>query len=159
MIKKTYELICKYNRKETTTWGSFDSRIVNKCQATDPTIPRYFSVQKVIYLVVLNVFGFLPFVYLGEKFFEIPCFSMKQAKKSFSWKVVIIVAILNWIIHNRLLFWHFHKRGIRLFAWTLNEESDFIDAFGKGFDGIMTDCPHKLSTFLENHFENLLQNN
>ena len=41
-----------------------------------------------------------------------------------------------------------HSLGIEIHPWTLNQESDWKSAISLGVDGIITDYPRKLTTFL-----------
>ena len=41
-----------------------------------------------------------------------------------------------------------HKLGVEVHPWTLNEESDWRKAVSMGVDGIITDYPRKLVSFL-----------
>jgi len=61
--------------------------------------------------------------------------------------------IINWFITDSLFLWHIQRRGAILQAWTLNEEEDFIDAFAKGFHGIITDFPSRLRKFVDKHVD------
>ena len=48
------------------------------------------------------------------------------------------------------LFRHFQRRGIQVYLFIINEESDFDHCFDTlGVDGVMTDYPTKLEDYLK----------
>lgn len=51
----------------------------------------------------------------------------------------------------KILSYHFQKRGILTFYWVCNYDDDFRKAISHGANGIMTDNPATLSTFIEKY--------
>jgi len=58
-----------------------------------------------------------------------------------------LVKALVWI--SKPLNSHLKKRGIKVFYWVLNDQEYWQYAIDLGADGVITDCPSELSSFLE----------
>lgn len=58
-----------------------------------------------------------------------------------------MVRIIN--IVTRPLIWHLKRRGIVSFGWVCNTREAFDNAVKGGFQGIMTDDPFLLDSYLK----------
>lgn len=61
----------KYNREKLTVWGSFRESVAKKLHKQNPNVEMYFSARGCIKLMVLTLFGLLPFVRFKESYLEI----------------------------------------------------------------------------------------
>lgn len=52
---------------------------------------------------------------------------------------------------SKSLFMHLRKRGVNVYLWVLNSDEEYKRAFELGADGVMTDFPSRLASFLERH--------
>ncbi len=65
---------------------------------------------------------------------------------------MIFVVLVTMIRNSKNLYKHLRRRGVPVIVWVLNEEEEFqeaLDIFGEQIDGMMTDCPTKLVTFVK----------
>lgn len=52
------------------------------------------------------------------------------------------------VVVDRPTVEHFHRRGMAVFVWTVDEEADMRDLLAAGVDGVMTDRPDLLARVL-----------
>ena len=76
---------------------------------------------------------------------------MKKRRANIFIRMVFVV-LVTMIRNSKNLYKHLRKRGVPVIVWVLNEEEEFQEAhdiFGEQIDGMMTDCPTKLVTFVK----------
>ena len=64
---------------------------------------------------------------------------------------MVAVGMFALIRNSRNLYRHLRARGVPVIVWVLNDEEEFqeaLDLYGEDIDGMMTDCPSKLSEFV-----------
>ncbi|XP_038059467.1 lysophospholipase D GDPD1-like isoform X1 [Patiria miniata] len=149
LIHKVLDMIIEYKREEITVVGNFSESVVQKCHKRDHVHPLIFSLGGIGKLVLLFYSGLLPFWPLKETFVEIPLDSVikfnfdlqKRWQKALLW-------MLDFLLINSVLFRHLQRRGIKVYVWVLNYETQWDRAMSKGVDGIMTDYPVKLAEYM-----------
>ncbi|XP_075174668.1 lysophospholipase D GDPD3 isoform X2 [Anomaloglossus baeobatrachus] len=134
LIRKVSELVKKYQRMERTIWASTSDKVMKKCRQENPEMPFMFTPLRGVLLLLLYYTGLLPFVDLPESVVE-----------------TFMPSLINRLIMRRSLFQHLQARGIQVYLWVLNQDSDFRRAFDCGVTGVMTDYPSKLHTFLQEY--------
>ncbi|XP_073504865.1 lysophospholipase D GDPD1-like isoform X2 [Phyllobates terribilis] len=134
LIRKVSELVKKYQRTERTIWASTSDKVMKKCRKENPEMPFMFTPRRGVTLLLLYYTGLLPFVDLPESVVE-----------------TYMPSLINRLIMRKSLFQHLQARGIQVYLWVLNQDSDFRRAFDCGVTGVMTDYPSKLRTFLQEY--------
>ncbi|KAL1451636.1 hypothetical protein WDU94_005994, partial [Cyamophila willieti] len=71
LIEHVSDLIDRYNRSDLTVWGHVSSKISKKLYKKKPDMNRFFSMQRVVQLLLLYYSGLLPFFPLQETHLEI----------------------------------------------------------------------------------------
>lgn len=154
LITKVNELIREFNREDLCIWGSRTSTVVDKLYQLNPDIPVFFSIRRVLVLLLWFYTGLLPFIPLKEAALEIimPSLALKSVDGSTpwanTWRSRFIVRLLDRLMMRPSLFRHLEQRGIQTYLWVLNEEQDWDRAFKLGVAGVMTDFPSKLKDYL-----------
>jgi len=143
-------------RESTVVWGSSSDEASQMCQNFNQDIPFFFSEKRLYVLLGLFYTGFLPFVNLPESFIELPIpvlsiqrggpYTLWTEPPRFWW---IVAWVMEKLMISQILFRHLKRRGIRVVTWTLDCQEDFQTAFDLGFEGIITDYPSALKTFLD----------
>ena len=153
LIQNVAELVLKHNRYDKTVWGNMNESKNYQCFTTDPKIPMFFSISKVILVYLMFYLGLIGFFPIKESFFSIPFVKIGLNKFSdhLSSTQKISLTILDFMSMNRLLFWHLQKRGIKVVLFVLNSEKAFASAIKYNIDGIMTDFPSLLVKFNNKH--------
>ena len=60
------------------------------------------------------------------------------------------MSVMGALIVRPALLRHFQRRGIQVYLFIINEETDFDHCFDTlGVDGVMTDYPTKLEAYLK----------
>ncbi|CAM1306712.1 GDPD1 (predicted) [Pycnogonum litorale] len=154
LIQQVSDLIEKYERQSITVWGNFQESIIRKCCQVNPNIPIMFSLRRVIILLLLTYTGLLPFVPIKESCLEVFLPKIYPKKKTELFKTQNILKSFVFFVADKMLmkkfiFDHLDKRGIQVFLWVLNDETDFNEAFKLGAHGVMTDYPIALKEFLD----------
>ncbi|XP_063974019.1 lysophospholipase D GDPD1-like isoform X2 [Diachasmimorpha longicaudata] len=157
LISKVSDLIKQYNREEYTVWGNFSNEITRKCYETNPKVNLFFSMKRVMTLILLMYSGLLPFVSLKETHLEIflPSIYLRKGGLSATFLPLhkVVCHMTNLLLIRPCLFNHLQARGIHVYFWVLNREEEYERAFRLGATGVMTDYPTKLKTFLNNNYE------
>jgi len=152
-VEPILEVIREYKKEKTIAWGSFGDAVNQKCYRLAPEIPLIFGLRPLIKIVALFYLGLLPFFPIKESYLEIPMLgrilrhhdgSQSDRNTRAKW-----LKVLDWFMLSPCLFRHLQRRGIQVYAWVLNDEEDFDAAFHLGFDGVMTDFPSKLKSYLD----------
>ncbi|XP_073504862.1 lysophospholipase D GDPD1-like isoform X1 [Phyllobates terribilis] len=154
LIRKVSELVKKYQRTERTIWASTSDKVMKKCRKENPEMPFMFTPRRGVTLLLLYYTGLLPFVDLPESVVEtympslinrtyFPNHSLMRSR--------FLVYLQDKLIMRKSLFQHLQARGIQVYLWVLNQDSDFRRAFDCGVTGVMTDYPSKLRTFLQEY--------
>ncbi|GAV05464.1 hypothetical protein RvY_15595-2 [Ramazzottius varieornatus] len=157
LVHKTSELIKEFKREHLTVWGNFHHIMIEKCYRENSNIPIFFSIRRVLITVLAFWTGFLPFMPIKEQVFSVPMPSIflggdkNFAVGKFSNRIVFWV--MDKIMMRKALFDHLKKRGVTVFLWVLNNEAEFDRAIALGANGIMTDFPTALRTYLDKHPE------
>lgn len=154
LIEQTVQLVEKYQRENLVIWGNNNSVVVDKLYEKNPNVAVFFSLRRVLLLLVWFYTGLLPFVPLKERFFDVPlidCFSKMRTEPTRMQK--FLISIVDFIFTSKVLIAHLRKRGIPTYFWVLNDEEDFQKAFDLGAEGVMTDCPTKLREWLNEHVQ------
>ncbi|XP_078508512.1 lysophospholipase D GDPD1-like [Lissotriton helveticus] len=151
LIKKVSDLVRRYHRCDRTIWASVNNRIMKKCRAENPQMPFMFTKQRGALLLLLFYTGLLPFVPLPESVMETVMPSIINRTflpENKLLKNKYLVRLQEKLMMRRTLVQHLQDRGIQVYFWVLNQESDFQKAWSLGATGIMTDYPSKLRGFL-----------
>ncbi|XP_018414597.1 PREDICTED: glycerophosphodiester phosphodiesterase domain-containing protein 1-like [Nanorana parkeri] len=154
LIKKVSDLVNKYQRTERTIWASTSNPVMKKCRKENPDMPFMFTPRRGIILLLLYYTGLLPFVPIPESVVEIympsiinrTYFPHNQLMRN-----RFLVRLQDKIMMRKGLFRHLQARGIQVYLWVLNQESDFQRAFKCGATGVMTDYPSQLHRFLQQY--------
>ncbi|CAG0917484.1 unnamed protein product [Notodromas monacha] len=153
LIATTADLIAQFKREKLTVWGNTSSKVTEKCYSVNPSIGLLFSMRRVVQIVILFYCGLLPYFPIRETHLEIPmphCFFHFMPNPSK--KQRFIVALMDKLLMRRSLFEHLQKRGIPVYLWVLNDPIEWDRAFNElRVDGVMTDFPSKLATYLKQH--------
>uniref|UniRef100_A0A8D8LZQ0 Glycerophosphodiester phosphodiesterase domain-containing protein 1 n=2 Tax=Cacopsylla melanoneura TaxID=428564 RepID=A0A8D8LZQ0_9HEMI len=114
---------------------------------------RFFSMQRVVQLLLLYYSGLLPFVPIRETHLEIflPQIFKKYLKVTSVSSKPRLVQLIDFLLVRKPLFDHLQKRGIHVYLWVLNNEEEFETASKLGVTGIMTDYPTRLNQYLNTH--------
>ncbi|XP_053326546.1 lysophospholipase D GDPD3 isoform X1 [Spea bombifrons] len=154
LIKKVSDLVKRYQRTDRTIWASMSDRIMRKCQAVNPDMPVMFTPRRGALLLLLYYSGLLPFVPLRESVVESYMPSIIN-RTYFPHSPLLrnrfLVYLQDKLMMRKGLFRHLEERGIQIYLWVLNQESDFQRALDCGASGIMTDYPSKLHRFLQTY--------
>jgi len=151
-VEPVLEIIREFKKEKTVVWGSFSEEVNRKCFHLAPEIPLLFGIKPLIKIVILFYLGLLPFFPIRESYLEIPMLgrirrghdiSQSDRNSRATW-----LKVLDYLMLNSYLFRHLQRRGIQVYAWVLNCEEDFDAAFKLGFDGVMTDFPSLLKSYL-----------
>lgn len=151
LLCKVTSLVREFKREGITVIGSFSSHLSGKCQEMNPDLLHFCCFCKVLKILVSFYLGLLPFLTINESFFEIMMPSVGFDKNNClptNLKSRIFLRMVDFIIMNRFLFRHLQRRGIRVYVWVLNHEDQFERALAYGVDGIMTDYPSKLTSYM-----------
>jgi len=154
LITKVIDMLEEFDRKEISVLTNFHSKTINACYEKDPTIPVCFSIQRCVFLLASFYFGLLPFLPLKESFLELPLPRTILRRPDILANHRYLVHIADKLMMSPVLFRHLQRRGIQVYLWVINEEEDFAYCFDRlGVDGVMTDYPSKLSTYLNKKSE------
>ncbi|CAI9531753.1 unnamed protein product [Staurois parvus] len=152
LIKKVSDLVKKYRRTERTIWASTSDPVMKKCRKENPDMPFMFTPRRGIILLILYYTGLLPFVPLPEAVVETYMPSIIN-RTYFPHNALMrnrfLVRLQDKLMMRKGLFQHLQARGIQVYLWVLNQESDFQRAFDCGATGVMTDYPSKLHRFIQ----------
>jgi len=164
LLDKVAAMIKEFDREEITPWGNFRETVNQKCFNKNPAIPLIFSMKRVAIALALFYTGLLPFIPLKESCFEIlmpstatKLFDLSDRVPRLTWKHRVLVWIIDLLLMRPMLFRHLQRRGMYVFVWVLNDDEDYERAYRLGADGVMTDFPTKLRSFLDKN-ESLLSN-
>ncbi|XP_067883856.1 lysophospholipase D GDPD1-like [Heterodontus francisci] len=152
LIRKVSDLVKKYHREEITVWATKSKQKMQSCHKENPYMPMSFTSRRIIWTLLLFYAGFLPFVPLPESCFE--CFMPSIINRYYFPEMPIlrnkhVARLLDWLLMRKSLIRHLTDRGIQVYFWVLNEESDYRQALDYGVTGVMTDYPSKLRKFLD----------
>ncbi|XP_071975633.1 lysophospholipase D GDPD3 [Engystomops pustulosus] len=154
LIKKVSELVRRYHRAEKTIWASTSDQVMKKCRKENPEMPFMFTPRRGFLLLFLYYTGLLPFVDLPESVVETYMPSLIN-RTYFPHNSLMrnrfLVYLQDKLMMRKSLFQHLQDRGIQVYLWVLNQDSDFRRAFDCGVTGVMTDYPSKLRTFLQEY--------
>ncbi|XP_029462870.1 lysophospholipase D GDPD3 isoform X2 [Rhinatrema bivittatum] len=151
LIKKVSDLVKRYQRSDRTVWASVSSTIMKKCRRENPDMPFSFTQARGLLLLVLFYTGLLPFVPLQECLVEsvMPSIiSRTFFPKSRIMQNRTLAKLMEKLMMRKSLIKHLQDRGIQIYLWVLNQESDFQKAWDFGATGIITDYPSSLGKFL-----------
>ncbi|XP_063286925.1 lysophospholipase D GDPD3 [Pelobates fuscus] len=156
LIKKVSDLVRRYHRTNMTIWASMSDRIMKKCQAENPDMPIMFTPRRGLILLLLYYTGLLPFVPLRESVVETYMPSLINRTYFPHNRLMsnpFLVSLQDKLFMQKGLFQHLKDRGIQVYLWVLNQDSDYQRALDYGVTGIMTDFPSKLKAFLQRYEE------
>lgn len=152
LIEKLVNLLREFNRIETVAVGSKSNDIMDKIHKLEPDIPLVFSAKRVFLTYVSFYVGLLPFLPIKESCLELPLPSVifNSFPTMFGKWSGLIHCLLNSFFMRPALFRHLQRRGCHIYLWVTNEESEFDESFKDyNVDGVMTDYPTKLRTYLD----------
>lgn len=152
LIREVSNLIKQYNREDITVWGTFSNKVTSKCYKENQNIPLIMSFQRALLILILYYMWLLPFCPIKESAFEMvmPKVFNDIGRKYFNSKIGRMFGkFLDYLIMDKKFIGHLNERGIFTSLWVLNNEVDFKRAYDVGVQGVMTDYPSKLRTFLE----------
>lgn len=149
LIHKVSDLVEKHKRYGNTVWGNMSEAKNDLSYSTNPEIHMFMSIRKVAFTYVSFYLGFIGLVPMKEAVFDIPMPSAigKAFGDHLSTFQKILVHIAQFLMMNRLVFWHLRRRGIKVIVFVLNNSEGFTLASQYNVDGIMTDFPSRLVEF------------
>ncbi|XP_069840632.1 lysophospholipase D GDPD3 [Dendropsophus ebraccatus] len=154
LIKKVSELVKRYQRVDRTIWASTSDRVMKKCRKENPQMPFMFTPRRGLTLLLLYYTGLLPFVDLPESVVETympSIINRTYFPEHALMRNRFLVYLQEKLMMRRSLFQHLQDRGIQIYLWVLNQDSDYRRAFDCGVTGVMTDYPSKLHSFLREY--------
>jgi glycerophosphoryl diester phosphodiesterase len=96
----------------------------------------------------------LPFYPIKESAFEVPMPKIYNdiGRKYFNSRIGSMFGMfLDYLAMDKKLIAHLNARGMFTSFWVLNNEKDFKRAYEVGIQGVMTDYPTKLRSFLRDN--------
>nr|NP_001187824.1 glycerophosphodiester phosphodiesterase domain-containing protein 1 [Ictalurus punctatus]ADO29168.1 glycerophosphodiester phosphodiesterase domain-containing protein 1 [Ictalurus punctatus] len=174
LIKKISELVKKFRREHITVWGSFSDVVNRKCQQENPDIATFVPIRRTVAIILAYYLGLLPFLSLTDDFFEVPlmcnfgrmpnvveyiksCAASIPSFLKFSCTdddiVHLAILLADYLLMSRRLVDHLRSRGMSVFFWVCNSETDFDRAFSMGKVAVVTDYPSELVSYLSKHPE------
>ncbi|KAM4632610.1 lysophospholipase D GDPD3 [Discoglossus pictus] len=154
LIAKVSKLVKHYQRSDRTIWASMRDSIMKRCRAENPDMPVMFTPRRGIIVLLLYYTGLLPFVSLPESVVETYMPSLINRTYFPHNRLMrnrFLVYVQEKLMMRRGLYQHLQARGIQVYLWVLNKDSDYQKAMDYGVTGIMTDYPSKLRSFLRRH--------
>ncbi|XP_063791365.1 lysophospholipase D GDPD3 isoform X2 [Pseudophryne corroboree] len=154
LIKRISELVKKYHRTDRTIWACTTDSVMKKCRKENPDMPVMFTPRRGILLLLLYYSGLLPFVPLSESVVETympSIINRTYFPHNSLMRNRFLVYLQDKLMMRKSLFEHLEARGIQVYLWVLNQDSDYQRAYDCGATGIMTDYPSKLHAFLRRH--------
>nr|XP_017198046.1 lysophospholipase D GDPD3 isoform X2 [Oryctolagus cuniculus] len=117
LIQKIAGLARRFERSEITIWASEKSSIMKKCKAANPEMPRSFTMNRGLWVLLLYYLGLLPFVPIPERFFL--CFLPTIINRTYfpfscSGLNQLAAVVCKWAIMRRSLIRHLEERGVQL---------------------------------------------
>lgn len=155
LIEEVAKLIEKFHRERLTIWGSLYETVARKCHKRNGKILTFAPTKYIIWLLVSYVVGILPYLSIPYDCIELPMVSVIRSPellKRRKWNRLVprtILCVLDSLISSRLLIEHLRLRGIPVFYWVCNSETEFKTAFELGVSGVMTDYPSLLTAYLK----------
>ncbi|KAJ6643230.1 Lysophospholipase D GDPD1 [Pseudolycoriella hygida] len=158
LIKQVSALINEFERAELTVWGSFNNEVCKECYRVNPDVRLFFSVKRVVILLICAITGLLPFVPIKETHYEIFLpMALKKRRLMQVQQLPLSEKFLFWACETFLvwkpLISHLKKRGIHVYFWVCNDENEFAQCNELGATGCMTDRPTLLREFLNKSTE------
>ena len=146
LVNSVSELILKHDRLKNTVWGNMTEAKTDLCYSVNHDVTLFFSIRKVILTYLMFYLGVIGFYPMKEAVFDIPMPStlVDQFSDVLSCWQKVLAHVVNFLMMNRLLFWHLRRRGIKVVVFVLNHEKNFTVAEQYNVDGIMTDFPSRL---------------
>ncbi|XP_053550600.1 lysophospholipase D GDPD3 [Bombina bombina] len=154
LIKKVSDLVKRYQRTNRTIWASMSDSIMRKCRAENADMPSIFTPRRGFTVLLLYYTGLLPFVSLPESVVETYMPSIINRTYFPNNRLMrnrFLVYLQEKLMMNKGLFQHLQDRGIQVYLWVLNQDSDYQRAIEYGATGIITDYPSKLRRFLQRY--------
>lgn len=127
LVKEFAKIVHSNNAQHRVLGASFHDSMVKQIRTSIPEIATSFSQKEIIRIIILNKLGLQGFIKeFTAQAAQIPEYhgSLKVLTKS--------------------LIKDFHKKGVKVHIWTVNEEEDMIRLYKMGVDTIMTDNPRLL---------------
>jgi len=144
-------LVRQYNREAITVWGSWSDANCKQLFKLNPNIPLLMSMRKIVIHALIMWTGLLPFIPIKESFYEPPFCRAMFAHTPFataSLKQRVLHYVIDFLLGNWLLLFHYRRRGIVSWCWNINHPSQFHNSFAK-FDGVMTDRISSLVQYVQ----------
>ena len=123
LIRRTGELVQQFNREHLTKVGSFSSRILDDFRNQFPGIETGAGTNEVTLFYVLHRLFLSGYVIPRATGFQVPEFQGPLH------------------VANRRFIADAQRKGLRVDAWTINDESTMIRLLDAGIDGLITDRP------------------
>jgi glycerophosphoryl diester phosphodiesterase len=115
-VDLVYREIYKYQLGERLIIQSFDTRLLREMRKKDGSIRLGFLIENHDALEInLALLPFIPYAYNPE-----------------------------FVLVNEQLVNEVHKKGMKIFAWTVNEKNDIMNTISMGVDGIISDYPDRV---------------
>ncbi|XP_069782979.1 lysophospholipase D GDPD1 isoform X2 [Narcine bancroftii] len=152
LIRKVSDLVKRFQREHITVWASESEEIIRECRKANPSMPRAFTLPAMFRLLLAFYTGALPFLPLHQSCLEtlMPSIIGRYYRPTSGFlSYPLVPQLLDWLLMRKSLIKHLVDRGIQVYLWTLNEESDYRRAFSLGATGVMTDFPSRLRGFLD----------
>lgn len=130
IVRKTIDAAKRHGVFDKLLISSFDYKMLVEAKKVDPTCQTAYLYP--IYAQILSSWGIRP-IWLAKR---IKCDAIHPHK--------------NFI--NKLSIKRAHKAGMKVNAWTVNEEKDVIRLIEIGVDGLITDSPDEVKKIIDKHY-------
>jgi glycerophosphoryl diester phosphodiesterase len=134
LIRKTGELIQQYNRESLSKVGSFSTKILNDFRTQFPEIETGAGSNEVTIFYVLHRLFLSGYVIPVATGFQVPEFQGPLH------------------VANRRFIADAQRKGLRVDAWTINDEVTMNRLLDIGIDGLITDRPDLAQRIIQQRF-------
>lgn len=155
--KQVLDLIEKHHRESITFVGTSNS-------ANVASFTRYFSAcgkekrsrfrlfanpREVVKTYVLFHLGLLPFARLDYDVFSVPAFTVTMRADAGVEFGKLAAKVGCFFFTSPVLWRYLERRGIAVLGWVANDEPDFAEATRWPLNGLMSDEPTRLYSYLQ----------
>lgn len=158
-VAKVFDLIAEYKRESTVFVGS--SQPQNESYIREYFKQRKASVRKryrifpsirgVLWVHFLFYTGLIPFVPLEFDVLSIPLFTSTMRSQMTEESGAIIASITVFVLKAPTLWKYLQTRGVAVNGWVINDDVDYEEGITYPLNGVMSDNPIKLHSFLCSH--------
>eukprot|EP00347_Sterkiella_histriomuscorum_P017021 403350958 len=156
-IRKTLDLINKYQRQSTTIIGVQAEECARRIHEMDPEIPKFISAGNAVKYFGYYLCGLMPFVHVYEDVASLPYMTrdyvnMKLIEaKTISWKYYLYIvgaSLINYTLNPMLT--HLNKRGVFTNYWVINDDDEILKIMRTTtVQAVMTDRPTRAQQLVD----------